>query len=461
MSWLANNNLSTNKRHYPTSIMSNHIDSSAKNIHIALAFDRNYIIPFFITLTSIFVNKKKSKIIIHAVTSDVKENEKSHIKNYVKDYCSDIFFYNISNYNLENLPIPADTYFTRAIYYRLFIPLIIPKEIEKIIYLDTDTIVISDLEDLYDKETGSFPVGAALDNQMDIRPELGIYSKGAYFNSGVLLIDIKLWKSKNVTEKTVKFLAKNGGEKIRFGDQDALNFILKNNWYLLDQKWNVMRVDIPKLPQKGYELFLKDKIVIHYNDRFKPWQVSCDHKLKYIYDHYSLMFFESNRGRLFVETDMEFELDYIIAKAFKKKHADVETTLLYASVCHLCWIRAMKKVYPVTEGDQILINFYQNSRPDTGSITYDELFIAFENNKILLSKIYSEITETGDIGKMAPIWTQRWLKICSDTVNLKTISNVNIHSFSIPDLIDKKMAISGTNRTLLYFLMGRFLQTLH
>ena len=437
------------------------MDSSAKNIHVALAFDRNYMVPFLITLTSIFANKKKSRIIIHAVTSDVNENEKSHIKNYIKDHSCDIFFYDILNYNLEKLSLPADTHFTRAIYYRLFIPLIIPKEIEKIIYLDTDTIVIGDLWDLYDKDIGRFPLGAALDNQMDARPELGIYSKGAYFNSGVLLINTKLWKSNHITKKTVKYLSKNNGQKIRFGDQDALNFILKNNWFPLDQKWNVMKVDIPKLPQKGYEIFLKDKIVIHYNDRFKPWQISSENQLKYLYDHYSLKFLESNRGRLFVETDPEFELYYIIAKAFKKKHADMEATLLCVFICHLCWIRAMKKVYPVNEGDQILLNVYQISPSGAEPITDDELFMAFENNKIVMSKIYSEISGSGDTGKMKPVWAQRWLKICLKTVNLKEISNVNGHSYAIPDLIDRKMAISGAKKTLVYFLIGSFLQTLH
>lgn len=174
-------------------------------IHVAISFDENYITPFYVLATSIFLNNKKNAIIIHSITSGVGDTQKSEIANFVQRNNAEIFFYELDPETVSGLVIPENTWFTLATYYRLFFPELVPQEIEKLIYLDTDTLAIKDLRQLYHIDIGSKPIGAVREKIAKTRPEVGNYDTNNYFNAGVLLINIREWKKQGVTAKAVKF----------------------------------------------------------------------------------------------------------------------------------------------------------------------------------------------------------------------------------------------------------------
>lgn len=90
---------------------------------------------------------------------------------------------------------------------------------------------------------------------------LGIPTSCKYFNTGVLLMNLKKWRKFHVCRKTVEFLQKN--KDARFMDQDALNGVLYNKWLELPGKYNVQcDSGINESPEA---------VVIHYLCVFKPW----------------------------------------------------------------------------------------------------------------------------------------------------------------------------------------------
>jgi lipopolysaccharide biosynthesis glycosyltransferase len=254
-------------------------------IHIALAFDRNYITPFYVLLTSIFINNKDCNFNFYVIASGLKEDELKNISEFIKKHNSIVSFYELDDTQISNLVMPEKSHFSPSTYYRLFFPSLVPEEIVKLLYIDTDIVVINSLSELYNTEV-LLPIAATLDPKEEIRPELGIFEKGKYFNAGVLLINLKEWNKANVLEKTIKYL-NDYPEKIKLVDQDALNAVLVDNWEKLPNKYNVTFYDIPEhIQKKQISSFLKDKIIIHFSTQNKPWLLTCTNRLRFLYDYY-------------------------------------------------------------------------------------------------------------------------------------------------------------------------------
>ncbi|ALI99759.1 glycosyltransferase family 8 protein [Rufibacter tibetensis] len=255
-------------------------------INIALAFDKNFVTPAYVFLTSIFYNNKESNFVFHIIATGLEKSEIKELEDFIKQNKSKVFFYNIDENLAQEFVIPSNSHFTIATYYRLFFPALVPRDIDKLLYVDVDTIVVGKMRQFLEKDLGSFPVAAVADNVFTTRPELGIFETGKYFNAGVLLMNLPVWKNQQISEKAISFLQE-FPEKIQFVDQDALNAVLNNNWLPLESKFNLMYVDFPQeMPQSQFNYFLSDKIIIHFSSRFKPWHVYSPNRLNYLYHYY-------------------------------------------------------------------------------------------------------------------------------------------------------------------------------
>lgn len=258
-------------------------------IHLATAFDQNYLTPFYVLITSIFQNNKYSTFHIHTIATGITELEKEEIRQFVLKNKSEISFYNISEIDLKGLVLPENRHYTIAIYYRLFFPSLIPKHIQKLLYIDTDIVVVGNIAELYAIDLNGFPAAAVpeLNTPVKTHPQLGIVEEGNYFNSGVLLINIWEWKNQRITEKAIQFVHANP-ELLVFPDQDALNTTLYKNYKKLDNRYNIIPFDIPgDLSKRQYNSFLKDKVIIHYTlSVHKPWKFTSVNKFRYLYHQY-------------------------------------------------------------------------------------------------------------------------------------------------------------------------------
>jgi lipopolysaccharide biosynthesis glycosyltransferase len=255
-----------------------------KYLHLALAFDQNFVTPFYVNITSIFENNKGISFFLHIIASGVSSEEKKKIKEYAIRNQTAVQFYVLDSSLVESFP-RYSPHFTAAAYYRLFFPFVIPPTVTKFIYLDVDIVINGSLSDLYGVNIGDFPVAASPDPGIKSRPELGIINEGEYFNSGVLLINTEQWKKQRITEKAIQYMT-DYPERILFVDQDALNAILVCNWFKISNQFNLQSGDVPNAPKKELISFLQDKIVIHYTSSNKPWKLLCTHPLRYLYNFY-------------------------------------------------------------------------------------------------------------------------------------------------------------------------------
>lgn len=175
---------------------------------------------------------------------------------------------------------PDAIHVSEAMYLRLYLPDILRDYTERFLYLDADILCTnSGLEYLFSFPMGTMPVAAVRDaftKDMSDHggvPGLSQYPEvepdDPYFNSGVLVIDVKNWTKCQVVSKAEEYLSTTVGDR-RFPDQDALNIACYRNWISLDKKWNHMKSwRLEETDERPGTL--TDATLIHSAGRWKFW----------------------------------------------------------------------------------------------------------------------------------------------------------------------------------------------
>lgn len=239
-----------------------------KEIPVFFAVDNGYIPFLSVTLRSLIDNtSNENKYAIKILYTSVTDENKEKIKKYEKENIS-IEFVDL-NKQLEEIKEKLYTrnYFSNTTYYRLFIPELYP-EYDKAVYIDSDTVCLSDIAELYNTDMGDnliagIPDGViqAIDIFKDyVERVVGVADYNNYFNAGVIVMNLKELRDYKFEEKFIYML-----EKIKFEvaqDQDYLNRLCKGRVKILDYSWN-------RMPVMGKT---EGKInLIHYNLGAKPW----------------------------------------------------------------------------------------------------------------------------------------------------------------------------------------------
>lgn len=237
-------------------------------IPVFFAVDDGYI-PFLgIALKSLIDNASdENKYQIKILYTNVSSENIRRIKKYEKENIN-IEFVDL-NKQLEDIKEKLYTrnYFSNTTYYRLFIPELYP-EYKKAIYIDSDTICLTDIANLYniDMENNliaGVPDGAiqAIDVFKDyVERVVGVSDYNNYFNAGIIVMNLEELRKYKFQEKFIYMLG-----KVRFEvaqDQDYMNRLCKGRVKLLDFSWN-------RMPIMGKQS--GDINIIHYNLGAKPW----------------------------------------------------------------------------------------------------------------------------------------------------------------------------------------------
>jgi lipopolysaccharide biosynthesis glycosyltransferase len=176
-------------------------------------------------------------------------------------------------------------FLSRAAYLRLLIPDLVPRDLQRIIYLDVDLILQDDIARLWEADLAGRPLGAVVDAGRDaaaFASEHGLQAGGRYFNSGMLVIDLDRMRESGLMARAFALAQAN---TYAFEDQDALNICFWGDWHELHPRWNFQRN------------FLYDDLVvwrratadplgasiIHYTDAVKPWSSQEWHPLAWVY----------------------------------------------------------------------------------------------------------------------------------------------------------------------------------
>jgi len=136
--------------------------------------------------------------------------------------------------------LPALDRFGRIVWLRFLLPELLA-DVERVLYLDADTLVVAPLDDLLATDLGGRPLGAVAnvveEGMWPHVRRLGIDDPRTFFNSGVLLMDLARMRADGDVDALVRVATERGPE-LRWPDQDALNIVFAGRWLPLHPRWN-------------------------------------------------------------------------------------------------------------------------------------------------------------------------------------------------------------------------------
>ena len=253
-------------------------------INIVLASDGNYAQHACVAMTSVLRNTSNPKRIrFYLIDDNIDENNKDACMQTIVKNGGHLHFVKANEKALSNVFVSGNL--TRAAYFRLDIPNIVPDEVKRAIYLDCDLLVLDDIKKLWDYDMKGKPVAATEDfgilsskgKYSEKLVNIGLQNGDSYFNSGVLLMDLEQWRSSDYAGKLIKLV---GERNFRHHDQDALNYMFTGKWTQLPMRWNVippifnmaLRVVINGDMRKKAVDALNNIGIFHYAGGYKPWE---------------------------------------------------------------------------------------------------------------------------------------------------------------------------------------------
>jgi lipopolysaccharide biosynthesis glycosyltransferase len=250
-------------------------------IPIAFVTDQNYLNHTIVTLTSI-LNNSDQKYIVYILYTNIDEPyRQSYLEKFQNSNASIEFIeFNAErykNYIIHNKNLSLTTYA------KFDIPDLIPED--KIIYLDSDIIVVSDLIKLWQLFDPQYSVMAVPNPpfpKWKDHDTIGLSDHDKSFNAGVLFLNLLKIRKENSAKSLFSF-ADQYHDIVLLHDESAFNYVYKNDWKPLPYYFNCTTLffrrnyNIVGLTPEEYQDLQKNMTIIHFTGRDKPWSVTSPH----------------------------------------------------------------------------------------------------------------------------------------------------------------------------------------
>lgn len=250
-------------------------------LNIAFACDSNYLPHLATAVTSLLENNPEGiSRVFHVTDSADSDGYKTFVDYIASTYSLEIETLLFSTRLLTGQFVSGR--FTLGTYYKFLLEELLPQDLNNVLYLDSDLLVLSSLHELSDlippnssDDQGPLPIVWAVNRDSpEHLLEFG-HSGDGYFNSGVMLIDLALWRRMEVT-KTLLAVGKELYGRTLLLDQDVLNLVLDGHWSELPGTYNETR---------GLNGDL-NATILHFVGGNKPWMFGSASEIRKKYNSY-------------------------------------------------------------------------------------------------------------------------------------------------------------------------------
>jgi lipopolysaccharide biosynthesis glycosyltransferase len=259
---------------------------------LALAADARYALPLAVTLRSALAHLEPARELVAYVIDDgLPPGTRDQIAASTLDPRFSVRWLPIPPAAFEGLPcwgqMPATTYS------RLLLADLLPPSVQRVLWLDCDLLVLGNLAELWTSSLGGACIGAVRDpfipclgSRLGLRglDQLGLPADVPYFNAGVLLIDLRRWRSSEVGPRAMEFLRRYR-DRVFYQDQAALNAVLSGCWTELDSRWN-RAVSGAGAADGGGDGREPAAGILHFCGSLKPWRFRGSGPLHQLYLQY-------------------------------------------------------------------------------------------------------------------------------------------------------------------------------
>lgn len=250
-------------------------------------------------------NQNMDEINFYLFSLQISDLNKNKLKDFVKRYGENR---NIEIIELQDLESYFDFDFDTngwnpIVLARLIIDKLLPENIHKLIYLDGDTIVRGSLKELWEDDLNGKVLGASIEPTVNKNQRDAInMEKFPYYNAGVLVVNLDIWKEKQVGKKILDYYKMKNG-KLFANDQDAINGSLKGEIYTISPTYNFcntfyfypyralvkMMAPVEFVSEEVFDDAKANPIIVHYLGEERPWRIANTHKYSDDYEKYLSM----------------------------------------------------------------------------------------------------------------------------------------------------------------------------
>lgn len=262
-------------------------------MNVMYTCDNNFVWLMGISTISLFENNKDIvDLKVYLLGENIEHENRLHLKNIAEKYNREIEIIDIpKNCITESL---ISNRWPSSAFTRLFAAKLLPNSIDKILYIDCDTIICKSINELDNVQFNNNIVLGAKDCISNYyKKNIGLDSENIYINAGVILFNLSAYRNIRINEVINDYIERYR-KLICYADQDILNGILKNKTGELSPKYNVMTIytnyDYNKIlslrkPSNFYtkeeiENAVNDPSIIHFTTSMliiRPWFANTNH----------------------------------------------------------------------------------------------------------------------------------------------------------------------------------------
>ena len=263
---------------------------TANNVPVVFAANNNFVGPLGVSIKSLLDNASANHFYdIVVLESDITDTNKQRLRSLLVNNNAQLRFVNVLPF-LDGYKLIAHAHISKETFFRFVIQDVMP-DYKRILYLDCDIVIKSDVAELYNTDVDGYMLAAAHD--IDFASQLNGFDKKIpayakkklhlsdpydYFQAGVLLLNLEEMRKAYSLDEWLTLAS----EDYKYSDQDVLNRYCQGRVKFLPQEWNLLfdngfhRVSgvlcyAPKEMLDEYNLAAKAPKIIHYAGFAKPW----------------------------------------------------------------------------------------------------------------------------------------------------------------------------------------------
>jgi lipopolysaccharide biosynthesis glycosyltransferase len=285
-------------------------------MNILVSSNKKFLKPLFVMLFSLCSNTKEQYVHVFFinVSLNVVDIQKESF-NLKKNRNIDLDIINIPQDSLLGLKIFG--HFSIETYSRLFLLKVLPKNLDKILWLDADIIIHNPIDDFYNMDfDGKAAIVCKSINQKDdeVRHNLNLNEHQDYFNAGVILFNLRYLRDNFDSDFFIKY-AINNKDKLKWLDQDVLNATIGGIAKIIDyKKYNYMHYNNSSFNQEVLKYIEMENCILHYLGPIKPWN------LKYNSQTFKYWFKYAKASKIYSNA-------FLLSLIFKKKTYNILKTI--------------------------------------------------------------------------------------------------------------------------------------
>ena len=279
-----------------------------KAFQVIYGIDQNFIMPASISIRSLIeTHSSSTPLNIHILHMPMAESFRDELEKALPVKVNfKIHWHEMKVERIANLR-PGLKHVSLATYLRFLAIEVLPIDTECAIYLDGDTVVLDEIEKLFEQFDPKWAVQACQDHTgyfgspligLSGCEKFGILPAETYFNSGVLLFNMKVWREERLNEKLLEF-ARLNPEFLHIADQNAMNIVLHKRIGTLSPLWNVQVIH-PNGAKKAkcVEQDHDHARIFHYTTALKPWSTGQSNpEARYFYRYFDQTHWAKSRSQ--------------------------------------------------------------------------------------------------------------------------------------------------------------------